>query len=176
MELDCAGDFGDAGLTWLAGGEVAGLLGLARAGPAGRSWVKKAGMRILARNVAKARSACSGGESRHSGGRGGQGVREADLVRGDARRVRGDPGEPADGLADGEQRPHLLHDALGVAGAQDGLALAHVGLVVADDCLTQGRATFSDLQLGTEPRWHVVHRRSLAADRCSYQTERLGVN
>ena len=35
VELDCAGDFGDAGLTWLAGGEVAGLLGLARAGPAG---------------------------------------------------------------------------------------------------------------------------------------------
>ena len=34
-ELDCAGDFGDAGLTWLAGGEAAGLLGLARAGPAG---------------------------------------------------------------------------------------------------------------------------------------------
>ncbi len=24
-ELDCAGDCGDAGLTWLAGGEVAGL-------------------------------------------------------------------------------------------------------------------------------------------------------
>jgi hypothetical protein len=62
-------------------------------------------------------------------------VREADLVRGDARRVHGDPGEPADGLVDGEQRPHLLHDALGVAGAQDGLALAHVALVVADDCL-----------------------------------------
>src|ERR1700683_4551977 len=30
VELDCAGDFGDAQLTWLAGGEVAGLLGLAR--------------------------------------------------------------------------------------------------------------------------------------------------
>jgi hypothetical protein len=25
-ELDCAGDFGDARLTWLAGGEVAGEL------------------------------------------------------------------------------------------------------------------------------------------------------
>ncbi|HEV3260611.1 MAG TPA: hypothetical protein VG013_27395, partial [Gemmataceae bacterium] len=60
-------------------------------------------------------------------------MREADLVREEARRVHGDPGEPADGLVDGEQRPHLLRDALGVAGAQDGLARAHVGLVVAGD-------------------------------------------
>jgi hypothetical protein len=99
VELDCAGEVGDAGLTWLAGGEVAGLPGLARAGPAGAVVGEEAGMRILARNVAKARSACSG-ESRHSGGRGGLGVRQADLGRGDARRVHGDPGEPADGLAD----------------------------------------------------------------------------
>lgn len=35
VELDCAGDFGDAGLTWLAGGEVAGLLGGSWAGPVG---------------------------------------------------------------------------------------------------------------------------------------------
>jgi hypothetical protein len=35
---------------------------------------------------------CAGWPGR--GGRGGQGVREADLVRGDARRVHGDPGEP----------------------------------------------------------------------------------
>lgn len=40
----------------------------------------------------------------------------------------------------------------------------------------RGRATFSDLQLGTEPRWHVAHRRSLAADRCSHRRERLGGN
>src|SRR5713226_1398688 len=106
--------------------------GLARSG---RSRVKKPGMRILARNVARARSAWSGGESRDSVFRGGQGVREADLVRGDARRVDGDPGEDADGLVDGEQRPHFLHDALGVAGAQDGLPFPHVGLVVADDGL-----------------------------------------
>jgi len=61
VELDCAGDFRDAGLTWLAGGEAAGLLGLTRAARPGRSRVKKAAMRTLARNVAKARPACSGG-------------------------------------------------------------------------------------------------------------------
>ena len=33
VELDSAGDVGDAGLAELAGGEVAGFLGLARAGP-----------------------------------------------------------------------------------------------------------------------------------------------
>jgi len=73
--------------------------GLARSG---RSRVKKPGMRILARNVARARSARSGGKSRDRVGRGGQGVREADPVRGDARRVHGKADDPADGLVDGE--------------------------------------------------------------------------
>ena len=58
------------------------LRGLARAG---RSRVKVPGARILSRNVASARSWCSGGKSRDGIGRGGQGVRKADLVRGDAR-------------------------------------------------------------------------------------------
>jgi hypothetical protein len=31
VELDVAGDVGDGGLAWLAGGEVAGLLGFAGA-------------------------------------------------------------------------------------------------------------------------------------------------
>ena len=34
VELDFPHDVGDAGLAWLAGGEVAGLLGFPRAGPA----------------------------------------------------------------------------------------------------------------------------------------------
>src|ERR1035441_7949629 len=54
------------------------LRGLARSG---RSRVKVPGARILSRNVANARSACSGGKSRDRIGRGGQGMREADLVR-----------------------------------------------------------------------------------------------
>jgi len=131
------------GLTWLAGGQVAGLLGLARAGPAGAVVGEEGGHEDLGQERGEGEVGLLRGESRHSGGRGGQGVREADLVRGDARRVRGDPGEPADGLVDGEQRPHLLHDALGVAGAQDGLALAHVGLVVADDCLAAQRKGYA---------------------------------
>ena len=73
--------------------------GLARSG---RSRVKKPGMRILARNVARARPACSGGKSRDGAGRGGQGVREADLVRGDPRGIDGDADDRADGLVDGK--------------------------------------------------------------------------
>jgi hypothetical protein len=47
------------------------------------------------------------------------------LIRsGDARRVDGDAGELSDGLENGERRSHLLHDALGVAGAPDGLAFS----------------------------------------------------
>ena len=53
--------------------------GLARSG---RSRVKKPGMRIFSKNVARARSAWSGGESRDGVRRGGQGVREADLPGG----------------------------------------------------------------------------------------------
>src|SRR2546429_6116987 len=108
------------------------LRGLARSG---RSRTKKPGMRIFSRNVANARSAWSGGKSRDRDGRGCQGVREADAVRGDAHGAGPDPGDRADGLVDGEQRPHLLGYALGVLAAQHGLALAHVGLVVADDGL-----------------------------------------
>ena len=63
VELDCAGDVGDAGLTWLAGGEVAAFLVLRGLARPGRSWVKKAGMRILARNVAKARRPAQGGKA-----------------------------------------------------------------------------------------------------------------
>src|SRR6266540_7462540 len=55
------------------------LRGLARSG---RSRVKVAGARILSRNVASARSACSGGKSRDGIRRGGQGMREDDRVRG----------------------------------------------------------------------------------------------
>src|SRR6266516_5316547 len=69
------------------------LRGLARSG---RSRTKVAGARILSRNVASARSACSGGKSRDGVGRGGQGMREADLVRGDARGSRPDPDDLAD--------------------------------------------------------------------------------
>src|SRR5216684_1622767 len=108
------------------------LRGLARPG---RSRTKKPGMRVFSRNAASARSSWSGGESRDRIGRGGQGVREADPVRGDAHGVRAGADELADGLVDGEQRPHLLGDALGVLGPQHRLALAHVGLVAADDGL-----------------------------------------
>ena len=73
--------------------------GLARSG---RSRVKKPGMRIFSKNVARARSACSGGKSRDGIRRGGQGVREADLFRGYAGGVHGYADDPADGLVDGE--------------------------------------------------------------------------
>ena len=43
VELDSAGDFGDAGLAGFPGGEVAGLLGFARAGPAGAAADEEAG-------------------------------------------------------------------------------------------------------------------------------------
>ena len=79
------------------------LRGLARSG---RSRVKVAGARILSKNVANARSACSG-KSRDGVRRGGQGVREADLVRGDPRGGRPDPGDLADGLVDGQRRSRL---------------------------------------------------------------------
>jgi hypothetical protein len=82
VELDCAGDFGDAGLTWLAGGEVAGLLGLARAGPVGAVVGEEGGHEDLGQERGEGEVGLLRGESRHSGGRGGQGVREADLVRG----------------------------------------------------------------------------------------------
>src|SRR5271169_6940722 len=108
------------------------LRGLARSG---RSRVKVPGARILSRKVANARSACSGGKSRDGIGRGGQGMREADRVRGDARGRCPDPDDLADRLVDGEQRPHLLLDAGRVLAAQHRLALAHVRLVAADDGL-----------------------------------------
>jgi hypothetical protein len=72
VELDSADYLDHAVLAGLAGREVAGLLGFFRRQTrSGRSRVKKPGMRILARNVARARSAWSGGKSRHGGGRGG---------------------------------------------------------------------------------------------------------
>src|SRR6266699_734598 len=108
------------------------LRGLARSG---RSRTKVAGARILSRNVASARSACSGGKSRDGVGRGGQGVREADRVRGHARDRRPDPDDLAYRLVDGKKCPHFLLDAGGVLAAQDRLPVTHVRLVVADDGL-----------------------------------------
>src|SRR6266513_762141 len=110
------------------------LRGLARSG---RSRVKVPGARILSRNVAMARSACSGGKSRDGVRRGGQGMREADRVRGDARGGCPDPDDLADRLVDGEQRPHFLLHAGRVLAAQHRLPVAHVGLVVADDGLNR---------------------------------------
>src|SRR6516165_5576736 len=108
------------------------LRGLARSG---RSRVKVPGARILSRNVANARSACSGGKSRDRVRRGGQGMREADLVRGDARGGCPDPDDLAGRLVDGEQCPHFLLGAGRVLAAQDRLPVAHAGLVVPDDGL-----------------------------------------
>src|SRR5690349_12615232 len=81
------------------------LRGLARSG---RSRMKAPGARIFSKNVANARSACSGGKSRYGVRRGSQGMREADRARRDARGGRPDPGDLAGRLVDGEQRPHLL--------------------------------------------------------------------
>src|SRR5512135_1255271 len=108
------------------------LRGLARSG---RSRTKVPGARILSRNVANARSACSGGKGRDGVRRGGQGMGEADRVRGDARGGRPDPGDLADRLVDGEQCPHFLLHAGWVLAAQHRLPVAHVGLVMADDGL-----------------------------------------
>src|ERR1017187_8451054 len=71
VKLDSSGDVGDAGLAGLAGGEVAGFPGLAGLARSGRSRTKVAGARIFSRNVASARSACSGGKSRDGVRRGG---------------------------------------------------------------------------------------------------------
>src|ERR1039457_2743246 len=62
-------------------------------------------------------------------------MREADRVRGDARGGCPDPDDLADGLVDGEQRPHFLLDAGRVLAAQDRLPVTHVRLVVTDDGL-----------------------------------------
>src|SRR6266498_5109272 len=134
VEFDSAGDVGHA---WLAvpapGGKSPAFLVLRGLARPGRSRTKNGGSRIFSRKVASARSSWSGGKSRRDGaGRGGEGMGKADLVRGDARRVHAGADELADGLVDGEQCPHLLGDALGVLAAQHRLALAHVGLVVAD--------------------------------------------
>src|SRR5271166_3799202 len=108
------------------------LRGLARSG---RSRTKAPGARILSRNVASARSACSGGKSRDGADRGGQGMREADRVRGHARGGCPDPDDLADRLVNGEQRPHLLLHAGRVLAAQHRLPVTHVRLVVTDDGL-----------------------------------------
>src|SRR6266702_3360336 len=78
------------------------LRGLARSG---RPRGKVPGARTLSRNVASARSACSGGKIRDGIRRGGQGMREADLIRGDARSGRPDPGDLADGLVSANPVP-----------------------------------------------------------------------
>src|SRR2546429_3497266 len=98
------------------------LRGLARSG---RSRTKVAGARIFSRKVARARSSWSGGESRDGVRRGGQGMREADRVRGDARGGCPDPDDLAYRLVDGEHRPHLLLDAGRVLAAQDRPAFTH---------------------------------------------------
>src|SRR6266568_2618715 len=116
----------------LRAGKSPAFFGLARAGPVQAVADEEAGQRIFARNVASARSAWSGGESRDRADRGLQNVRKADPFRGDARGVHAGADELADGLVDGEQRPHFLGDARGVVGPQDRLAFAHVGLVVTD--------------------------------------------
>src|SRR5258708_34094363 len=109
--------------------DVLVLRGLARRG---RSRVKVAGARILSRNVANARSACSGGKSRDRIRRGGQGVREADRVRRDPRGSRPDPDDLADRLVHTEHRPHLLPDAGRGLAAQPRLPLTHARLVPPD--------------------------------------------
>ena len=64
------------------------LRGLLRSG---RSRTAEPGMSILSRNVARARSSWSGGESRDGVRRGCQGVREADPGGRDAHGGRPDP-------------------------------------------------------------------------------------
>jgi len=79
MELDFPDDIGDARLTGLAGGEVAGFLGLAGGGP----------VRAVAGEGARGEDLEQERGEREIGllrGKGGQGMREADLVRRDAPR------------------------------------------------------------------------------------------
>ena len=75
------------------------LRGLLRSG---RSRTAKAGARIFSRNAAKASSGWSGGKSRDGVRRGGQGVREADPRRGNARGGGADSDDLAECLVDGE--------------------------------------------------------------------------
>jgi hypothetical protein len=84
VELDSAGNSGDTGLIGLAGGEVACLLGLPRAGPVGAVAGEEAGHEDLGQERGEGEACLVRGKSRHGAGRGGQGVREADLVRGNA--------------------------------------------------------------------------------------------
>ena len=96
MELDSPGDVGDAGLAGFPGGEVARLLvfrGLARSG---RSRVKKPGMRIFSRNVARARSAWSGGKAAMVSVAAARACGKLILSGRDARRVDGDDDDLAD--------------------------------------------------------------------------------
>ena len=67
VELDASGDVDDAGLAGFARREVAGLLALARADPAGRSRTKEADMRIFSKKAAIARSSRSGGSHDRAG-------------------------------------------------------------------------------------------------------------
>jgi RHS repeat-associated protein len=88
VEFDSAGDVSHAWLVVCASGEVAGLLRLAGAGPGrGGRGRGTAGQRSSAGTWPGPGQAGEGG-SRHDGaGRGGEGMREADRVRGDARGV-----------------------------------------------------------------------------------------
>jgi hypothetical protein len=96
VELDPAGNSGTAGLVGLAGGKVSGLLGFPRTGPVRAVAGEEAGQEDLGQERDEGEVGLVRGESRDGGGRGGQGVREADLVRGNARRVDGDTDDPAD--------------------------------------------------------------------------------
>jgi hypothetical protein len=66
VEFDSPGDVGDAGLSGLAGREVAGLLGFPGAGAVGQSRTRKPGMRIFSRNVEVATARSNRCAGRHS--------------------------------------------------------------------------------------------------------------
>ena len=96
VELDAPGDVGHGGLVWLAGGEAACLLGLAGTGPVRAVTDEEAGHEDLQQERREREIQLVRGKSRDRAGRGLQGVREADPVRGDAHGVHAGPGNPAD--------------------------------------------------------------------------------
>ena len=82
MELDPAGDVDDAGLAGFPGGKVGGLLGFPGAGPVRAVASEEARHEDLQQERGQGEVGLVRGESRDGVRRGGQGVREADLVRG----------------------------------------------------------------------------------------------
>ena len=88
VELDFTDDVGDARLTGLAGREVTGFLGLAGAGPAGAVPGEGAGGEDFELERGESEVLVLRGKSRDGVRRGGQGMREADRVRGDAPGLR----------------------------------------------------------------------------------------